>query len=635
MKLRNDFGSLDLECKGSLDAGSYNQFELVFRPADDFIVYPRTVFDVVLFTRFFSNQWSLPQICDPTAPGFVIAKRTDGGFVDVTIKRVPSVYFRHGSTFHSIQITVGEKPMDKGSELVVIYGYKGGGSPGVKAPLIKKKYFFPVYISQRHVLGGSRFMEDSSMPFDDLFAFHKNVSYDLVKDSSVFCPEVTIYGGEPDKLRVVASPRGNNVRLTINILDSFGNLAKGADCSVIVGSNYQLKTKDGYGTLEIPAGDGGIRRIKAECPELGLYGISNPVSSEIPVLFGEIHCHSSLSDGLGTDEDNYLSALNAGLDFGGLSDHDTLLEKDEALWEKTVYNAEEYNDEPLFASILGYELLTYNGNETAGHINFYYSGEKGEMIPRPQLGDIPEICRRTGALAIPHHTMYGGQFFGQMGLRLDLMDPKDFSENFMPVVEIYSTHGNSEAPGCERSVLGINPESSVISALDKGFKWGFIGGSDNHESLLGHAFRVDKIPRTINNEHMQFRHGLTAVFSKENTRKSIFDAVKRRSVYATTGERILLYVEINGTQMGNELALESGSENRCIEIIAAGTSNIERIDIIRNGITLSRREPGTLDCEVYYVDEEPLECPVYYYVKVVQKDGEMAWSSPIWINLKK
>ena len=166
------------------------------------------------------------------------------------------------------------------------------------------------------------------------------------------------------------------------------------------------------------------------------------------------------------------------------------------------------------------------------------------MIGRPSLDRVAEICVEQNALAVPHHTMYGGPFFDQMGMKMEHMNPDIFKTKIMPVTEIYSTHGCSETEGCERSVLGVNEERSVNAALKKGFKWEFIGGSDNHESLLGHHFRVDKVPRTINNEHMQFRHGITAAYVDEFTRNGIFKAIKNRSVYATTGERILLSFDI-------------------------------------------------------------------------------------------
>ena len=227
--------------------------------------------------------------------------------------------------------------------------------------------------------------------------------------------------------------------------------------------------------------------------------------------------------------------------------------------------------------------------------------------------------------------MYGGPFFEQMGMKMEHLDPDIFKCEIIAVTEVYSTHGCSEIEGCERSVLGIKVERSVNAALQKGFKWGFIGGSDNHESLLGSHFRVDKVPRTLNNEHMQFRHGLTAAYVNEFTRDGVFNAIKSKAVYATTGERIILTFKVNDVPMGNEI---SCTKSREITAEVHGTALISRIDIIRNGHIIHQRNPEQLDCSLLFIDEEEIMTDAYYYIKVIQADKEMAWSSPIWIKME-
>jgi len=38
---------------------------------------------------------------------------------------------------------------------------------------------------------------------------------------------------------------------------------------------------------------------------------------------------------------------------------------------------------------------------------------------------------------------------------------------------------------------------------------------------------------------------------------------------------------------------------------------------------------------VTYTDEKPLEGENRYYVRVVQVDGNMGWTSPIWVQYAK
>ncbi len=100
--------------------------------------------------------------------------------------------------------------------------------------------------------------------------------------------------------------------------------------------------------------------------------------------------------------------------------------------------------------------------------------------------------------------------------------------------------------------LGVNP-----------FKLGLIGSTDNHVSLsttreenffgklpalqpsddrIDDAFvkNADGTPAALSWESPA--SGLAAVWARENTRESLFDAMKRKEVYATTGTRLIVRV---------------------------------------------------------------------------------------------
>jgi hypothetical protein len=94
------------------------------------------------------------------------------------------------------------------------------------------------------------------------------------------------------------------------------------------------------------------------------------------------------------------------------------------------------------------------------------------------------------------------------------------------------------------SALGANP-----------YKLGFVGGTDNHigmssveeNNFLGKiatdAKLSDHLPKprpVIFPAWEMSASGLTAIWAEENTRDSLFAAMKRKEVYATTGTRIAL-----------------------------------------------------------------------------------------------
>ena len=47
------------------------------------------------------------------------------------------------------------------------------------------------------------------------------------------------------------------------------------------------------------------------------------------------------------------------------------------------------------------------------------------------------------------------------------------------------------------------------------------------------------------------------------------------------------------------------------------------------------KSPEGRTADLTFVDNSPLEGFSYYYVRVIQKDKEMAWSSPVWLGEKK
>ncbi len=99
--------------------------------------------------------------------------------------------------------------------------------------------------------------------------------------------------------------------------------------------------------------------------------------------------------------------------------------------------------------------------------------------------------------------------------------------------------------------------------------------------------------------------------------------------------------------MGTELSTATKPGlivNRHIVGYAAGTSKLHSIEIIRNGEVLQTFHPTTYWFDFVYDDmvsmntialKSPDKRPpfIYYYLKVTQEDGHIAWSSPIWVDL--
>jgi hypothetical protein len=125
------------------------------------------------------------------------------------------------------------------------------------------------------------------------------------------------------------------------------------------------------------------------------------------------------------------------------------------------------------------------------------------------------------------------------------------------LVEILSLHGSFEWFGQRY--------------LEQGHEVGFIAASDDHLSHPGYA---------AGNNNLGFRSGLAAVVAPERTRDAVFDAMKARRTYATTGERIILDYDVSGGSFGERIA---DTPTRRVKLRAIGTAPIREITVVKNG----------------------------------------------------
>jgi hypothetical protein len=113
----------------------------------------------------------------------------------------------------------------------------------------------------------------------------------------------------------------------------------------------------------------------------------------------------------------------------------------------------------------------------------------------------------------------------------------------------------------------------------------------------------------------------------------VFDALYARRCYATTGPPIVLDVSMNGRVMGEESGPLSAGTRPQLKIACEGSNGIDHIRIVKDA-----RVVHTVPCHGEFRYELEWEDTVFnsgdpanYYVRVVQKDRESAWSSPIRI----
>ncbi len=360
----------------------------------------------------------------------------------------------------------------------------------------------------------------------------------------------------------------------------------------------------------------GIRNTTKE--EVGKSVLQLPDGYQI--FFGDPHQHSLLSDGAGTIDACYTRSFKVlGYDFAALTDHEWFtsnrLTPSEWEWIKIMGRA--ISAKTGRTVIPGYEWTSARVPAGSGHKNVYHAvWDKpifGLRTDAKKAPDLYAALTRSGGIAIPHHIGWSGT------------DWENYQPEIQPVFEIVSAHGANEYMGNEpiRHRGGL-PGYFIQDGFKQGKQFGLIGGSDGHGLLWHHGVGV---------KESEWVCGLTAVIARENSLPAIIEAFKARRVYATSGKRILIDFRINEHWMGESISINTAPS---ISIKVIGTGKLAYVYLLRDCepvLILGKDTDEGRGVNRLFVDQDAGKGSYYYYLRVVQEDGEMAWSSPIWVTI--
>ena len=349
------------------------------------------------------------------------------------------------------------------------------------------------------------------------------------------------------------------------------------------------------------------------------------------------------------------------------------------VWKDYTATAERFNEPGQFTAMIGFEWTSVPGGNNL-HRNVLYRDGKDiadqafpfsswqSEDPEKLWAWMEAFESKTGGslLAIPHNgNLSNGRMF-----ELESFDGKPLSRDYAqrrqrwePLQEMMQTKGSSEthpglSPKDEFADFGIagweygnltmtgSPETPAMRGtmylrpgLQRGmeqeqavgvnpFKFGFIGGTDVHNSLS--SIEEDNFfgKLVIQEPHPQrWKHvskegfgkkryswqytaaGYAAVWATDNTRQALWDAMKRKEVYATSGSRMTVRFfggwnfraedaatrdiaaagYARGVPMGGDLpASTRGKANAASFLVAAAKdpifANLDRIQIVKGWV---------------------------------------------------
>lgn len=359
----------------------------------------------------------------------------------------------------------------------------------------------------------------------------------------------------------------------------------------------------------------GIYRVVAVDIESGKQtALSNPLQvigrNEGDELFwGGMHAHTEMSDGRGTPAEAYAKARDdAMLDFAALGDHGAHMNEND--WKGMQELTDNWNADGEFVTLIGYE---WNSGRT--HINVYSADPIPLFTSRQSFEDgIDHFCRMRDVILTIH---------GRKGV-VDIWQVKG-ARKLLRMFEVCGVFGLFED--------GKPGTGSALAILRSGAKAALMGGSDSH---IGHLAFGPKVPAAEVGRvachglgRARSAPGLTAVLAGALDRKSLIRAMKKRRVYATTGARILVDFHLSGLGMG------SAGKVREVLVKASvhGCARIKEFTVVRDGDIVCRKRPNALDMALKWRDRTVGNGAHFYYLKVVQSDGEIAWTTPIWVTV--
>ena len=97
--------------------------------------------------------------------------------------------------------------------------------------------------------------------------------------------------------------------------------------------------------------------------------------------------------------------------------------------------------------------------------------------------------------------------------------------------------------------------------------------------------------------------------------------------------KCLLRSALGGEPMGSRISLgEDAPWSADLYVQVMGSAPLESVELIRSGAVASGIGlEGRLEAELHHTVED-LEAGEYVYVRVIQEDGGMAWSSPFFLE---
>lgn len=486
-----------------------------------------------ILARHFMTNFGDWQTDEPSQPNYITIS-SDNNKVSFVATTRPMAGMHGGfrTQRETLTFRIASGTLEPGDIVTFTYGDNSQGGPGMRIPTFSSDRMpLPIYV-QFHRNG-----DLMSLPIQPI-----QVVGNQIAGVHGFAPSIV----KPNEIFEI-SVRGQ---------DAFYNRARGAipDWEVLLGEDVWLNitTTGAITVVETSIAEPGVYYPTIRSTDRKITGRFNPIlvtDEDRPrIYWGDTHGHSGFAEGVGTP-DRFMTWArdDARLDYVTHSEHDVWM--DDYEWEVLRENVINFTQEGKFIAYLGYEWTVYG--PAGGHHNVLFRSPLDRVrVPSQFFPTLSKLyvglrnaAKSRDVVVIPHAHQAGDY---------RLSDPE-----LEPLIEIMSQHGNFEWFG--------------RMYLDQGHQVGFTAASDNHLSQPGYSAPLGG--------SLSQQGGLGAILAREKTTDGIFDAMKNLQSYATTGDRIILDFDVNGTTMGKRAVF---AKERQVSGRVIGTAPIRTISVVKN-----------------------------------------------------
>ena len=522
------------------------------------------------------SDFSKPQFDKPDAPNFTTVEASNGAKLEVWFDRLNIRPYAN-----TLLIRIGRGYLRAGDTLTIWMGDRRWGSPGLRLQTNVEKNV--ELLTSVDAFATYEFCELPKQPAFDLVAGPATKWKAIVPSLAVV--------GEPFRLAIVAEDMWGNptedAAATLKLqstrplegLPDNITIAKGDGPRVI---EHLVAAEPGDFDLTVAADD----RIVAQANPLRVVSVA-----PLRCYWADLHGQSGETIGMGSAEDYFRYARDkAFIDMVGHQGNDFQIT--DAFWEKLNELTARFDQPGKFVCLPGYE---WSGNTGMGGDRNIFFRREGRPIRRSShilvQGETSTNAIYTADKLFEALTGEDCRVIAHVGGRY--ADVKYAHDGHLErSVEVHSSWGTFEW--------------ILHDAFEKGFRVGVVCHSDDHKGRPGATMPGASTFGAIG--------GLSCYFMPELSRDALFEALRKRRHYGTTGTRLFLDVRgkfdqdvtgfsedpklgpakefpVREAMMGDIIRPKTVPMKVAVEVI--GTAPLERVDVLHGTHVVQSERPFT------------------------------------------